>query len=29
MNKFTNTVMDDGGVHPLASTLPSPVSNLW
>ena len=29
MNKWTNIVMDDGSVHPLAKTLPSLVSNLW
>ena len=28
MNKWTNIVMDDGWVHPLAKTLPSLVSNL-
>jgi hypothetical protein len=28
MNKFTNIAMDDGRVHPLVKTLPSPVSNL-
>ena len=28
-NKSTNTVMDDGWVHPLAKTLPSLVSNFW
>ena len=26
MNKGTNIVMDDGGVHPLAKTLPALVS---
>ena len=29
MNKWTNIVMDDGGVYPWAKTLPSIVSNLW
>jgi hypothetical protein len=29
MNKFTNIVMEDGRVHPLAKTLPSLVANLW
>ena len=29
MNKWTNIVMDDGWVHPLAKTLPSLVNNLW
>ena len=29
MNKFADTVMDDGRVHPLAKTLPSLVNNLW
>ena len=29
MDKFTNIVMDDGWVHPLANTLPSLVNNLW
>ena len=29
MNKWTNTAMDDGWVHPVAKTLPSLVSNLW
>ena len=28
-NKWTNIVMDDRWVHPLAITLPSLVSNLW
>ena len=28
MNKWTNFVMDDGRVHPLAKTLPSPVNKL-
>ena len=29
MNTFTDIVMDDGWVRPLAKTLPSPVSNFW
>ena len=29
MNKFTDTVMEDGWVHPLAKTLPPLVTNLW
>ena len=29
MNKWTNIVMDEGWVHPLAKTLPSLVSNSW
>ena len=29
MNKWTNTIMDDGWVQPLAKTLPSLVNNLW
>ena len=29
LNKWTNIVMDDGWVHPLAITLASLVSNLW
>jgi hypothetical protein len=29
INKWTNVVMNDGWVHPLAKTLPSLVSNLW
>jgi hypothetical protein len=29
INKWTNIVMDDKWVHPLAKTLPSLVSNLW
>jgi len=29
MNKFTNIVIDDGWVHPLAQSLPSLVNNLW
>ena len=29
MNKWTNTVMDDGWVHSLAKPLPSLVNNLW
>jgi hypothetical protein len=29
MKKFTNIVMDDGRVHPLAKTLPALVNNLW
>ena len=29
MDKWTNIVMDDGWVHPLAETLPSLVNNLW
>ena len=29
MNKWTDFVMDDRWVHPLAKTLPSLVDNLW
>ena len=29
MNKWTNVVMDDGWVHPLANALPPLVNNLW
>ena len=29
MNKWTNIVMDEGWVYPLAKTLPSLVNNLW
>ena len=29
MNKWTNNVMDDGRVHPLAKPLPPLVGNLW
>ena len=29
MNKWTNTITDDGWLHPLAKTLPSLVNNLW
>ena len=29
MNKWTNIIMDDGWVHPLAKTLPSLVNNVW
>ena len=29
MNKWTNIVMEDEWVHPLAKTLPSLVNNLW
>ena len=29
MNKWTNIVMDDEWVHPLANILPSIVNNLW
>jgi hypothetical protein len=29
MNKWTNVVMVDGWVHPLAKTTPSFVNNLW
>ena len=29
MNKFTNMIMHDGRVHPLAKFLPSLVNNLW
>ena len=29
VKKWTNTVVDDGWVHPLAKPLPSSVCNLW
>ena len=29
MKKWTNIVMDDGWICPLAKTLPSLVNNLW
>jgi hypothetical protein len=29
MNRWTNVVVDNGWVHPLAKTLPSLVNNLW
>ena len=29
MNKWTDIVLDDGGVHALAKSLPSLVGDLW